>query len=783
MKSIVSIKCKTALTSSVAAVALCAVPASAQEANEGERGEQGEQTESNVILVTAQKRGAQSLVDVPAAIDAVGGEDLVRSGAQGIQDLSAKVAGLSILGAGANQTKIKLRGISSSSESEPQETVAVYLDDVPITGSGGTNNENGASPDLGLFDLQRVEVLKGPQGTLYGSGSLGGTVRYILNTPDLNNIEARGQLRASTTRRGDESYSVDAVLNLPIVQDRIALRLAGSFAHNGGWLDNTEPVVGLGLTPTGAGQEDLNSDENWLFRATLELRPADEFTARLRYMRREFDVTGENSVDTARGDYTQPWRVTPFNKDKFDLYDLFLEYDLGSFVISSSTSYFDRDTLDLQDTTRFSQLLFTPAAPASALVNQNRQQDFTEEFRVSFEASDLLSGVVGLYYQNQEKTFFQDGPNPGLNTFCANNAGCFGLGPTPGLIPVFPTVNRAVVGTFPNVFQSEVPQDLEQIALFGELTFSLTDQLDVIVGGRYFDLTGNFEYNSRGAFSSPGADSRSGTYKENGFNPKATVSYQPNPDTTLYATASKGFRPGGFNQPIPSTPQCINELNSLGITNSAVSFDSDSLWNYEVGVKSRLPGSGVYFSGSAYYIDWSDIQVRRQLGCGFTFFSNAAKARSIGLEGSVSAELTDGLSFDLSVGYVDAQLQRDLPQVGVKGDSLPGVPDWNVGFALDYERPISPSLDGFLRIDANYVSEFKSTFSETDPLVRYAGDYALANFRLGISGQSDFGWTAALFVKNAFDERAVIGTQNNLFGDYQFINRPREVGVQLNFEY
>ncbi|MCE2830464.1 MAG: TonB-dependent receptor plug domain-containing protein [Sphingomonadales bacterium] len=257
MRKIATASFKISLIASVSSACLIAAPASAQDAaDEDKSGDAGE------IVVTATKQGAQSLIDVPQSISAVGGEDLMRSGAQGIGDIAAKVPGLSAFGAGSNQTKIKLRGVSSASESEPQETVAIYLDDVPITGSGGTNNENGASPDLGLFDLNRIEVLKGPQGTLYGSGSLGGTVRYILNTPDLNNFEGRMQTRVSTTKRGSESYGIDGVLNIPIVQDKLALRLSGSFAHNGGWIDNTAPVVGLGLTPTGAGRKDANSDDN-----------------------------------------------------------------------------------------------------------------------------------------------------------------------------------------------------------------------------------------------------------------------------------------------------------------------------------------------------------------------------------------------------------------------------------------------------------------------------------------------------------------------------------------
>lgn len=209
------------------------------------------------ILVTANKRGAQSLQDIPVSITALSSQDLARSADQGIRDYSQSVPGLSIVDAGPNQQRIKLRGVSGSTESEPQETVGIYIDDVNVTGPGGTNNENNSSPDINLFDLQRIEVLKGPQGTLYGAGSMGGTIRLITNPPKTDAYESEVQARLSTTKSGGPSYGGDAMFNIPLVKDQLALRVAATYRQEGGFIDNVSPTL---------NKNNYNDDSSWLVR-------------------------------------------------------------------------------------------------------------------------------------------------------------------------------------------------------------------------------------------------------------------------------------------------------------------------------------------------------------------------------------------------------------------------------------------------------------------------------------------------------------------------------------
>ena len=439
---------------------------------------------------------------LPAAVQAVTGTQLVSMGAVGLSDFAAKVPGLNIFNAGSNQIKLKLRGISSASESEPQETVGVYLDDVPITGSGGTNNENGASPDLGLVDMERIEVLKGPQGTLYGAGSLGGTLRYITRQPDLENFAAHIQPRFSSTEHGSWSRRVDTMLNIPLIKERLAFRVAGSVAHDAGWLDNPVSAVGVGLSPSGTGKADLNSDNNSLVRATLAFAATDKLTMRARYMRRDYEVNGKNSIEPMGDSFQKPWAIEPYNNDTLDLGDFLMDYRFEGGTLTSSTSFLSRTTHSLQDATKFNRtVVFTmPTAPAAGLWNDNKQEDFVQELRYAFSMGEHVKGVNGLYYSKQNKQFTQDTPIPGLNEYLlANNA-------TP--IPTFPTITPGINGIFPNAYQSNVPQELEQHAIFGELTYSPIKQVDIILGGRYFFVNQQFNFQSRGLFSAPVANYR-----------------------------------------------------------------------------------------------------------------------------------------------------------------------------------------------------------------------------------------------------------------------------------
>lgn len=731
----------------------------------------------NDIVVTANKRGAESLLDVPTAISAVSADALQRTAAQSIQDYAAALPGLAVFDAGPNQKRVKIRGVSGSSDSEPQETVGIYLDDVSITSPGGTNNENNASPDLNLFDIERIEVLKGPQGTLYGAGSMGGTIRFITKTPKLDRIEGEVQGRASVTKSGDPSYSGDAMINLPIVEDTLALRLVGTYRNTGGYIDNESPDF---------SKKNYNDDSSWLVRGTLLYQPADIVTIALKYLHREVSVHGLNSVPRT-SKLTSTYLVEPRSRSNMDLINGELTVDLGSATFSSSTSYLDRKDLGFRDLTPLGRAYmsvisgFAEPAPALGLYNKQGYHEFAQELRLASDDTGPLKYVVGAYYSKLKKRFVQDGPWPGLSDYLDRNGTPAALDGKGAFVSPITGVNDL------SFYSANVPQDLRQIALFGEVTYAVTDQFDVTLGGRYFDISQHslFVGNSLALFVTPDAAYRKASLKEDGFNPKATVSFKPQDDLMLYATAAKGFRPGGFNQPVSTNAQCLAEFEQIGFNpNDVPGFKSDTLMSYEVGAKGDLLEKRVQFSAAAYQIEWKDIQLRNQLQCGFTIFDTASKARIKGLEGSVTARVARGLTVSLNSSFTDAKLlAASVTTGGIAGDRLVGVPKYSVSGSAEYEAALSDSLQGYLRLDASYVSTYKSFFS-TQLLNgairnRDLGDFAIINARIGaVSGPG--GWDAQLFVNNVFDKLGDTGAQNDIFGDVVFRTRPREIGIQVS---
>ena len=731
----------------------------------------------NDIVVTANKRGAETLQKVPSSISAVSADDLVRSSAQGISDYAQAMPGLAVFDTGPNQKKIKIRGVSGSSESEPQETVGIYLDNISITSPGGTNNENNASPDLNLFDIERIEVLKGPQGTLYGAGSMGGTIRFITKQPKLDRVEADVQGRLSTTKSGDPSYGGDAMINLPVAE-KVAVRLVGTYRHSGGYINNAS---------TDFTKKNYNDDTSWLIRGTVLYKPTDTVDIVLKYIHRDVSVHGLNAVPAraracgrsirwsraAAATWTSPMPTSPST--------------WAGRPSPRPTSYLDRRDLGLRDLTPLGRGYisavsgFAEPAPKIGLYNKQGYHEFAQEIRLASDDSHKLKYVVGAYYSKLKKSFIQDGPWPGLSDYLARNGTPAALnGKNPFVSPVLGVTDY-------NFYSAMVDQDLRQLAVFGELTYSFTDQLDLTLGGRYFDINQHslFVANPLAVFVTPDAAFRQSKLKEDGFNPKATLSFKANSDLLIYATAAKGFRPGGFNQPVSTNAQCLAEFQQIGFNpNDVPGFKSDSLWSYELGVKGNALDNRVQFNGAVYQIDWKDIQLRNQLACGFTIFDTASKARIKGLEASVAARVMPGLTVTMNGAYADAKLLgASFTTGGIAGDRLLGVPKFTAAGSAEYEFALTAAVDGFVRGDVSYVSTYKSYFSTQlyngSLRNRDLGDFFTVNARIGASSK-DAGWEAQFFVNNVLNKLGETGAQNDIFGDVVFRTRPREMGIQVS---
>lgn len=731
------------------------------------------------ITVTASKRGAISTQDLAFSVQAIGEEELSQLGATGIEDISGLVPGFTSFNAGSNQKKLKIRGISSSSESEPQETVAIYFDDVPLTGFGGTSNENGASPDISLFDLNRVEVIKGPSGTLYGAGSMGGTVRYISNEPNADAFEGRARLSAVDVSDGDTGGGLDLMLNTPL-SDTFALRFVGSYRQVPGYIDNLVQTGVSNETPKGP-VSDINEDTVQSYSVTGKWTPNDRLSILARAIKHEYQVDGEGSVDAdvriKIPDPTPPFSalqqvrfIEEVNEDEVDVFSLTVNYEFDNVSLTSATSYVDRNTFDVQDTSVVPMLFFGaapgmiggPAEIAAPLENDTDVEQLTQEIRLSSNNGDGISWIAGLYYSEIDKFFTQGGVIPGLDDLTGGLTGLFGTPDVP--------------------FESETPQTLDQIAVFGEVVIPFADAWELTLGGRWFEIDQDWAQTANGLING-GPSFDEGTANESDFNPKATLSFRTQNDALIYGGISRGYRAGGVNQPVPldAGTGCRDELESLGFDSAPTSFDSDFVWNYELGAKSTLADGRVRLNAAVYHIDWQDIQARRQLACGFTFFANSAEAAVDGIEIEFDGQVSDAVRISATAGYVDSRLTRDDEFFGAEdGDAVPGVSDFtfSASFIYDFEIGARPS---FFRTDYRYASEFNSLFNADDPANREAGGFGLLNLRLGIAASDNI--DVVLFVNNATDELEVAGTQNNLFGDYAFLTRPREIGLRATMDF
>lgn len=731
------------------------------------------------IVVTAAKRGEQTLQDTPMTIQAFSGDMLAAMGASGIEDLAGRVPGFTVYNAGTNQKKLRMRGISSTAESEPQETVAIYLDDVPMTGNGGTNNENGSSPDLALFDLDRIEVLKGPQSTLYGAGAMGGTVRYILNRPDTEAFAGKVGATLSDMKSGDSSWKTEAMFNLP-VSDTFALRVVGSYRADGGYVDNLVQT-GTAFQPKKGPEDDIDSSDQFAGIFTALWQPTEDLSVLARYARQDYDVDGETSVDADvrvkvpglqldRDDLEQVRFIEEVNEDELEVYALTVEYDLGFATLTSATSRNERDVYDVQDTSIVPILFFGvppaqlggPTQIAAPLVNDNGHEQTVEELRLASNGDTALSWVLGLYYFDMDKTFSQNGVVEGLDAQLGGLTDLLGNPDIP--------------------YEAVTDQTMEQKAAFGEVTWDFADRWSMVLGLRWFKVEQDFLQVANGLING-GPSVRGGEAKEDDVNPKATLSYAISDDVLLYGTVSRGYRIGGINQPVPldAGTGCRAEVNSLGLDAAPLDFGSDFIWNYEIGAKSTLADGRVQLNAAAFHIDWKDIQVRKQLNCGFTFFTNSAEAGVDGAEIDLQAQVTDAFYVSATIGYTDGQIEKDDLFLGASsGDQVPGVSDFTFSASAEYTFDIGGRAS-FLRADYNYGSEFDSLFRTSDPANREAGGFGILNVRAGTDIVE--GWQASVFVNNLMDERGVAGTQNNLFADYEFVVRPRTIGVSTLYTF
>lgn len=735
------------------------------------------------VVVTATRRAA-SVQDISLSVTAVTGAQLENIGADNIQDYYRIIPNMAVVDRGPGGRQYSIRGISSGIVSQGAATVGVYIDEMPISATG-------FQPDLSVYDLERVEVLRGPQGTLFGEGSLGGTVRMITPSPSTEGFDADISLDFSSTSEGGNNSAVNGMVNLPL-SDNAALRFIGYYRDLDGFIDRVPNPVGIDfdfgaaigapgafqpLLNTGpiSGEEDINGEQTTGGRLSLLWMPTDDLEVKLSYLDQQSEFDGRNVENAALGELESNFILDERVDDDLDLTNLTITYDLGWASLLSSTSVYDRERTIVADTNFLGLSLPIPVQLAgTATVTTELQDQVSQELRLTSSSDGRVNWTVGAFYLDKDNGFEQivvdefDYFVNWTNIFFESIVGFF---PS----PPFPI-------TSPNQILDQTGSNEEtQFAFYGEVDYQLNDAWTATVGARYYDYekTDSIVNND---INIVGLGLSDGTFDadDSGTNLKFGLSYNPpETDWLVYASASEGFRIGGTNQ-------------APGIPEENVTYGPDSLWNYEFGAKATLADGRLQINSALYYVDWSDIQLSLPFGFSFAV-ANAGEARIIGAEIEVVARPTENWDLAFAIGVNDGELTEDAPGAdnpanpnpGFDGDRLPGTPDINASISAQRNFTLAGN-DAFLRFDYTYTGDSTTTFNESS--VRGGGEssffeldsYSLLNLRFGV----DFDrWRGTIFVDNATDELAELLTDNAAFVTRTTRNRPRTVGVKLQYDF
>ncbi|HWT41713.1 MAG TPA: TonB-dependent receptor [Sphingopyxis sp.] len=686
-------------------------------------------SDDGTIVVTATKRGTAALQDIPYNISAVGEELLEKTGVTSLEDLARLVPGITSQGGPGNQTVV-IRGLASDAGAAQ---VGIYVDEIPLSGIGGTNVRQS---DLGLYDIERIEVLRGPQGTLYGAGSQGGTLRYITNKPDLDDYAASVGTRFGVTKGGGERIDLDAMVNVALVPEAVGLRAVGYYRRADGFVDL--PTLGL---------SEVDVERNYGGRLLLQARLGADTTLLGSFYYQRTEVENSNEViETAN---INPATVrSPFS-DELRIFNLTLEHDFGFGTLTATGSKYTRETFYTFDVSQF--------VPGSGRVNQPAETDATTaELRFASNFQGPFQTIVGVFYEKRDRISSSYGGFTGNDGKPIEPAALF--------------------------FDTESEQYVRNKAAFANVTFDVTDRLQIEGGIRFFKSRRRDEGRLfLDPFGRPPGEDPTQRARSSGNVKRLQVSYDFTDDILGYATFSEGFREGGPNAPA-----------LLG--NYPLSFGPDFVKNFEAGLKTQLFDKQLTLNGSAYYMKWDDIQVSQTDPTGaFAYTINAGKARLIGfeLEGSIRPRALPGFHANFSTRLSGQELTEDNPlavgpagdpNAGRKGDRIPGTSSFSANLGVQQNFPLD-ALSGFVRGDISYTGKARTTFNPADPIARSYGDYTLVNLRAGVE---QGGWSAALYVQNLFDVRKPTGwTVQNVAGlpDLIRITLPRQIGITARYQF
>jgi iron complex outermembrane receptor protein len=750
------------------------------------------------IVVTANKLNAQKVLDVPASIQAISGDWLQRAGSSAFMDVAGQIPGLSVQDLGPGDKKYVIRGINSTGDA----TAGIYYGEAVISASNADDG-GGFQSDIRLYDLDRIEVLRGPQGTLYGASSMSGTIRFVPKLPDLDSLGGYLTMEGSQTSHASGNYNFNGAINLPIIEGALALRLVGWKVYDSGFINQIRvgegvtglvnmgtpakpnyqpvPIAGIGFI------KGVNDDNVGGGRAELRYQPTDNLTIDANYTSQS-ETSGGSSRYTPTGfaafsggpiapaqgcdlcntDVTQsPW------SDNLKVFGLTVAYKTGAGTVTGTTNQFNRTTGFTFDSTPI-LVSFGVPVPAETLEPRTRKVN-SSELRFASDLDSPVNFVVGGFREHESQDLAVQVITTGANGLVT---GPFSSETSADALK-FPGVGNTFFG------RTDTRSDT-QYAGFGEATWKITPAWTAVAGLRYYTETLNGVQTQTHPFGGfPGAPNLVPIYdpKEtfNKITWKINSSYKFSEEMLAYGTISTGFRSGGLNavsepfEPIPAA------------------YSPDTLTNFELGAKGRLFGGLFDYQADVYFIKWNNIQVQETTADkAFVFQGNAGDAHVKGVEFEFTAHPIQYLTANFAGSYQDAYLtdgakaQQSVnnPTLGVTGDGIPNVPKFQLNFGLNYTAPMTGNWLGVIATDANYRDAEKGYFAGNQQVPRFnptLPPYTLLNLRLGVINGP---WSVTAFARNLTDKRAQVSVISSTQDPYALLTvRPRTIGVTVTRKF
>jgi outer membrane receptor protein involved in Fe transport len=726
------------------------------------------------VVVTATKR-PETLQDVPVAVTAITSEDIAARGFTNYADYVNTVPNMWMQDIGPGQTQIYIRGLVASGGSG--FPVATYFGEAVtslLTNDGGFAN-------LRLVDIDRVEVLRGPQGTLFGANSLAGVLRVVPKAPNLNDFQADVDARGwATAHSGEGSDHFEGVINVPILTDQLAARVVAYQDHIAGYLDNIVPAAApidysasVGDAPAGTlvipghnafSRKDINSEDIWGARGAVTWQPIDSLHVDLSYAAQEARLNSEAGAQPAFGDYVVQRPLDLYSRGE-DLEEerigqIVIGYDWSAATLTSATSYSRLERYAAADfgwlgvNAGFGQQLWP-------LLDRSKGSDVTQEIRLQSRGSAPFQWIAGYFYTNSIFDLGQTVPDYSC----------------PACLPEVLYGQSFALETL----GTQIAEKQKQQSVFGEVSYSFTPQWTVGVGARYLrDYVESFGTAGTGVLAGgnqPAAPPVGG--RNSIFNPSGYIRFRANDAMTWYLQAARGFRSGTPNQALAYDPN-----GPCGATAAADGVGPlthpDTLWTYELGLKSSWADGRIAANVAVFHQRWDGVQLNANQPCGFTGFVNGGNASGNGAELEMTARLGRSWSANLTASYVYNEFNSTSPGTGYfPGERVPGAPEENASAGLQYNFSPGPGWTGYARADYVYVGDVHYIFGAGATATPYLqGGYGQADARVALQRRQ---WDFELFTRNLTDKRAAEATGDPNQGGYIYMLRPREIGVEVRY--